>query len=342
MLKVQEKTIEEMKIMLYQSVAKEYLKKDKIQKFEEWLAGGVNLSREEEDVIYMVSKYLKQERTADELIEKEQFMENPFGFYSSYLAISLRERESIITDDLVKYYQAQIKELESRNTIKDREIHSSSELNRYYLAQVNEMSDIIKSLQNQISELEKDKEYDKNRYEKVIRDMNEEFMREKLDNKKNNEQSYDLLFNELKIREQIQLLLLDRQRVLKDEIKALKQILMVPKLQYKYIENMKLNALKEQNQKIVKNEIGKIIKQNEIIKGDKHIRTERTLPAFKRRSLPSHRRAGSTIDKDKNIASTSNFGFAENALKLPKFIKDSSFNKISSGSITEKYKALKK
>ena len=161
MLKVQEKTIEEMKIMLYQSVAKEYLKKDKIQKFEEWLAGGVNLSREEEDVIYMVSKYLKQERTADELIEKEQFMENPFGFYSSYLAISLRERESIITDDLVKYYQAQIKELESRNTIKDREIHSSSELNRYYLAQVNEMSDIIKSLQNQISELENEIEKSK-------------------------------------------------------------------------------------------------------------------------------------------------------------------------------------
>ena len=332
LLKTQETTLNELKIMLFQSISKQALKRDQIEKFDKWLEGYPNMPRVQEDIIDMVKRYLAQEKPQDALIEKEPFMDNSFSFHGSYIALSLRERESIITDDLVKYYKAQIAELKTRCSHKDMEIHSSTELNNYYVVQMNEMSEKISELRNTISELQKDNEYNTDRYEKQIKDINEEFMRKKLDSQKSQNQSNDVLLNEIQIREQIQLLLLDKQRKLEDEIKALKQILLVPKLQYKYLENVKLDSLKKQNDKIMKTEISKIAKNNDHIKSKKHhIRTERSLPPVKRRRLPSHRRSESTVDKSEfnNISSTSKFGFGEKTIELPQFINNHSRKKMS-------------
>lgn len=206
--------------------------------------------------------------------------------------------------------------------MKDREINSSVELNKYNVLQINEMADVINQLKEQISDLEKDREYDKNRYEKVIKDMNKDFMMEKVEQKKANNEGTKLLISEIKIREQIQFLLLGKKHHLENEIRELKKILMIPKLQYKYIENMKLESLKSQNEKIAKEEIEKIMKQNEINQ-KKHSKTKSDLPPFKRRSLNSQKRSESSIIKDNNISSFSNFGFGESSLRLPSFIKHS-------------------
>ena len=220
--------------------------------------------------------FLKSEKPATELLEKEKFMENPFGFYTSYISIAMRERESIIINDLVKHYKAMITELEMRVKIQEKELSGSLEMNKYYAIQINDLANHIEKQKQQIEDLKKDKEYDKNRYEKQINDMNLNFMKEQFSQKKETAVGIELLLNEINIRERIQNILLENEKRYKDDIIAMKQILMVPKLQYKYIEDMKFEALKSDNEKIMNKEINKIAKNLEHSHG--HHATNRSLP----------------------------------------------------------------
>ena len=254
-IKEQEQIINEVKMMLFQSTSRSVLDKLEVERLEKYLNA---LGKEQNNSSDIVQSYLRNENPSSNLIEMDKFMENPFGFYTSYISIALRERESIITQDLVKHYQMIISNLEKQIRIKDKEIKGSMDMNSYYAVQINELSSHIEMQRQKIEDLIKDREYDKNRYEKQISDMNNNFMKDKLDQKKENTVAFDVLLNEIKVREKIQKLLLNNVKTLKDDIIALKQILMVPKLQYKYIEQMKFESIKSQNQEIIDKEITKI------------------------------------------------------------------------------------
>lgn len=221
--------------------------------------------------------------------------------------MSLRDREAVVAEDLITYYKAMIDELEHRLKIRDKEIKASSEMNNYYAVQLNTMATRIDNLNQQIDELNKDKEYDKNRYEKMISDMNKDFMKQRMEQQNQTTEGLNLLFAELRVREQIQFVMLNNERQLKEEIMALKQILMVPKLQYKYIENMKLDALKRENERIVKSEIDRIAHAGDMPKSTKNTY----------RSLPRHKRSVSII---KEPSSISNFAFGDRSRKLSHFL----------------------
>ena len=210
-------------------------------------------------------------------------------------------------EDLTIQYKAMINELNERLKIRDKEVKSSSEMNNYYVVQLNEMSTRIENLTQQLDELKKDKEYDKNRYEKMISDMNKDFMQQRMEQQNQKDGELKLLFAELKVREQIQFVMLNNERKLKEEIMALKQILMVPKLQYKYIENLKLDALKRENERIMKSEIDKIAHGMEAPRSTKNTY----------RSLPRHKRSVSII---KEPSSMSNFAFGDKTRKLSQFL----------------------
>lgn len=221
--------------------------------------------------------------------------------------MSLRDREAVVAEDLITYYRAMIDELEHRLKIRDKEIKASSEMNNYYAVQLNTMATRIDNLNQQIDELNKDKEYDKNRYEKMIGDMNKDFMKQRMEQQNQTTEGLNLLFAELRVREQIQFVMLNNERQLKEEIMALKQILMVPKLQYKYIENMKLDALKRENERIVKSEIDRIAHAGDMPKSTKNTY----------RSLPRHKRSVSIIKEPSGI---SNFAFGDRTRKLSHFL----------------------
>jgi hypothetical protein len=272
---------------------------------EKWLNS--NLSKEQNDINDLIRMFVKKEKPSDELIHQEPFLNNPFGFYSSYISLSLRDRESIIGQELQTYYRSIIEELKYRLNIKDKEMKASSDMNNYYTKQLNTMASVIDDLKQQVDDLKKDLGYEKHRYEKTISDMNKDFMTQKVQQSKNNKEEIGLLLSEIKIREQIQLLLCDREINLKEEIAALKQILMVPKLQYKYIENMKLDELKEENKKIVKRELKKM---------DANFSTSHSTKNTYR-PLPRHKRGSSEVPEGKKF---SNFGFGERSRKLSNFL----------------------
>lgn len=307
-IKEQEKTINEIRMMLFQSTSRQVLDKIELDKLDRFLNSNI-LSKEQIDVNDTVKMFLKSEKPASELIEKEKFMENPFGFYTSYMSIAMSERESIITNDLVRRYKAMITELELRVRIKEKELSGSLEMNSYYAVQINDLADHIDKQKQQIIDLKKDIEYNKNRYEKQINDMNLNFLKEQLEKKKENAVALDLLLREIDVRERIQNILIENERKFKDEIIAMKHILMVPKLQYKYIENMNFETLKSENERIVNNEINKIARKLDHSHDKPKIN----------RSLPFHRRSKSSL-KDPSLAETvSNFAFADKSRKFSLF-----------------------
>ena len=313
-IKEQEKIINETRMLLFQSTSRQILDKLDIERLEKYLNSNGKDQNNSSDII---QSFMKSENPSSELIEKDKFMENPFGFYTSYISIALRERESILTQDLVRYYQTIISNLEKQIRIKDKEIKGSMDMNSYYAIQINDLSSHIEMQRQKIEDLTRDKEYDKNRYEKQIGDMNTNFMKDKIEQKKENKVYFDILLNEIKVREKIQKLLLKNNSSLKDDIIALKQILMVPKLQYKYIEKMKFESIKSQNEKIINKEINKIAKNIEISKERHHIN----------RSLSTTKRDGITIKRPSNIDSSPSFGFNEKSRKFSMFF--SNKNRIS-------------
>lgn len=310
----QEKIINETRMLLFQSTSRQVLDKLDIEKLQNYL-NSENKDQASSDSL--IQDFLKSENPSANLIEKDKLMENPFGFYTSYISIALRERESILTQDLVQYYKTIISNLEKQIRIKEKEIKGSMDMNSYYAVQINDLSNHIEQQKQQIETLTRDKEYDKNRYEKQISDMNTNFMKEKLEQKRENKIYFDVLLNEIKVREKIQKKLLNNNSSLKDDIIALKQILMVPKLQYKYIEKMKFESIKSQNEKIVNNEINKIAKNLEVSKQRHHFN----------RSLSTTKRAGITIKRPSNIDSSPSFGFNEKSRKFSMFF--SNKNRIS-------------
>lgn len=313
-IKEQEKIINETRMLLFQSTSRQILDKLDIERLEKYLNSN---GKDQNNSSDLIQSFMKSENPSSELIEKDKFMENPFGFYTSYISIALRERESILTQDLVRYYQTIISNLEKQIRIKDKEIKGSMDMNSYYAIQINDLSSHIEMQRQKIEDLTRDKEYDKNRYEKQIGDMNTNFMKDKIEQKKENKVYFDILLNEIKVREKIQKLLLKNNSSLKDDIIALKQILMVPKLQYKYIEKMKFESIKSQNEKIMNKEINKIAKNIEISKERHHIN----------RSLSTTKRDGITIKRPSNIDSSPSFGFNEKSRKFSMFF--SNKNRIS-------------
>lgn len=305
MLRTQEKTIIDLRLSLFQSVTRQSMNKDEIEKFEKYLNS--NLSKDQNDINQMIKVFMKRENPLEEIVSSEPFMKNPFSFYSSYISLSLRDREAVVREDLLKYYLAQIEELKHRIKIKDKEIKASTEMNNYYVVQLNTMANLVDNLRTEVSELNKDIEYDKNRYEKLISDMNKDFMQEKMQSKKSADEGNSLLFAELHVREHIQLMLLKREQSLKDEIKTLKQILSVPRLHYKFIEQKNLDDLKAQHDKILERELKKIGNGPMVPKSTKNTY----------RSSPAHKRSGSSI---KPVQRFSNFGFGERNRKLSEFM----------------------
>ena len=96
-----------------------------------------------------------------------------------------------------------ISNLEKQIRIKDKEIKCSMDMNSYYSVQINEISSHIEMQRQKIEDLIKDREYKKNSYEKQISDMKNNFMKDKLDQKKENTVAFDVLLNEIKVREKI-------------------------------------------------------------------------------------------------------------------------------------------
>ena len=54
-----------------------------------------NLTKEQNDINDMIKIFLKKERPVDELVSSEPFMKNPFSFYTSYISMSLNDREGV-------------------------------------------------------------------------------------------------------------------------------------------------------------------------------------------------------------------------------------------------------
>lgn len=307
MLKDQEKEIIDLRLSLFQSVSQQALESDKVDKMYKYL--NKNLTAKENDINDTIKLFLKKEKPIEEIIDCEPFMKNPFNFYSSYISLSLRDKEAVVRGDLVRYYNAIIDELKNRVNIREKEYKASSEMNSYYMIQLNQMSDLLDERNLTIENLLKDLEYDKNRYEKVITDMNTEFHHQKINDKKENLTGINLLFTEIQVREKIQQKMFQQENELKEEILALKQILMVPRLHYKYLENKKLEDIKKEREVIVKTEIGKIVTELSHPKSTKN--------TYK--SLPRPKRTNSSKKKNSMV---NNFGFGDRNRKMSQFMMD--------------------
>lgn len=173
MLKTQEKTINELRLQLFQAVSQQALKVEEVEKMEKWLNS--DLSQDQNDINDTIKMFLKIEKASDELLDKEPFLTNPFSFHSSYITLSLRNRESIISDELVTHYKAVISELQTRLKIKDKEIKSSTEMNTYYKVQVGELNTKIDSLAETITQLKTENTDTKDRYDRMIKIMKDDF-----------------------------------------------------------------------------------------------------------------------------------------------------------------------
>lgn len=307
MLKDQEKEIIDLRLSLFQSVTQQAFEADKADKMYKYL--NKNLTAKENDINDTIKLFLKKEKPIDELISCEPFMANPFNYYNSYISLSLRDKEAVVRGDLVRYYNAIIDELKNRVNIREKEYRASSEMNNYYMVQLNQMSDLLDERNLTIENLQKDLEYDKNRYEKVITDMNTEFHYQKVNDKKENLTGLHLLFTEIQVREKIQQKMLQQENELKEEIQALKQILMVPRLHYKYLENKKLEDIKKEKDLIIKTEVKKIA--NELSHPNSTKNTYRSLPRPKR-----------TNSSKKKNSMINNFGFGDRNRKLSQFMMD--------------------
>jgi len=292
----QEQIIKDLRLCLFQSTTRQALDKDKLMKMDKWLAQ--KSTSDQADINQTIKQFMKKEKPAEDLVDQECFMRNPFDFYSSYINISLRERESVIGQDLQTYYRSIIEEMKHRMAIKDMEIKATSEMNFYYVNQLGSMSDLCNNLKQEIEDLKKDMEYEKNRHEKTVNDITKEFTSQKVQKSKDNKEAFNLLLSELQVREQIQFALMATNNGLKDEVAALKQILMVPMLQHKYIEKRKFEEIMVESERIKKKEIDKIM--NEGVQPKSTRNSYRSQPRAKKLSINPH-----------HASKFSNFGFGE-------------------------------
>ena len=251
MHKEQEQIINNLRLCLYQSCTKQALEKEQIDQMDEYLNSGINFKNDE--IKNLIKSFMKLEKPAKELVKSDQFLQNPFSFYSSYINLNLKDKETIIKGDLIKYYQSTIKELQKRLFTQENEIKVASNISKIYIVQMKEMSEKIDELKDKITDLEKELSYNKNRYEKKISDMITDFQFKKLENKNNHALGIKLLMEELKVRENIQFMMQKNDNQLKDEMSTLKNILMVPRLHYKYMENKKLEDWKEDYNNVLSN-----------------------------------------------------------------------------------------
>lgn len=72
MLKQQEKTINELRLMLFQSVSRQALNKEKLEKMDKYL--NTNLGKEQNDINDMIKLFLKRENPIEELVNQEPFL----------------------------------------------------------------------------------------------------------------------------------------------------------------------------------------------------------------------------------------------------------------------------
>ncbi|CAI2386912.1 unnamed protein product [Moneuplotes crassus] len=245
----QEKTIQDLKICLFQSCRQQQLEKEELDKLMRYL--NAELPDRENNIRDLIKGFMNMDKSIDTLIEKEAYMQNPFGFYTSYIYTSLSDRRSILRGDVMNYYQSCIDELKRRVQFKEKEVEHSIEMNNDYMIQINQMSDKCEELKSIIGDLKKDLEHNKNRYEKTINDMATDFEKKKIQLKKESDSGIQVLMTELKIREIIQFEMQKTETELKDEIVSLKKILMVPRLHYKYMEKMNLDEWKKEYEKIL-------------------------------------------------------------------------------------------
>jgi hypothetical protein len=322
MLKDQEKDIVDLRLSLFQSVTQQALDSQQLEKMQKYIYG--NLSKAENDINGTIKEFLKKEKPIEDLLDNEPFLKNPFSFHSSYICLSLKDKEAVLKDDLVKYYIATIDELKSRLGIREKESKASSEMNTYFNTQLSQLTTALNERNQTIDNLQKDAEYDRKRHEKVIKDINKEFHKQKVQDTKDNSTGIRLIISEIQVREKIQQKMLSLEFSLKEEIHALKQILMVPRLHYKYLENKKLENIKMDREVIVKTEVKKIV--------DGMGQPHSTKNSYKSLSKPRH--SNRSVKKD---AFVNNFSFGNRNRNSSQFVIESKFSRSPSHCPTEKF-----
>ncbi|CAI2386852.1 unnamed protein product [Moneuplotes crassus] len=304
----QEHTINDLKVCLFQACRQQEIQKQELEKLQKYLNN--ELPDKENTVRELIRNFMNIEKDVDTLVEKEPYLQNPFGFFTSFINVSLQDRQSILKGDVINYYQACIDELKRRLQLKEKEVEASIEMNNHYVIQMNQMEDRCKNCMKTIENLKTDLDFTKQRHEKTVVEIATDFEKKKIQHKKDSHNGIQILMNELKVREVVQLQMQQREAHLKEEIRSLKKILMVPRLQFKYMEKMNLDQWK--------NEYDKMLDKN-LEKSPQPKFSRSTKNAYK--SVPKYRR----VTHDRKIQSISdlkggNIGFSRRSRKLSQFM----------------------
>ncbi|CDW75315.1 synaptobrevin vamp-like protein [Stylonychia lemnae] len=171
-------------------------------------------------------------------IHKEQLLDKPFGFYSTYLYLSQPEKETIMEHELVEYYKSISVDFEDQVQLKMNEIEAQNVAMEQLVQAEKHLQKKIEKLNNHIERLNEMHEREMSRsttsYQEIIYNQQRQIkvMDTEIDNLKK------MFGAEVTIQEKVIQKLLKVKQENEDMIGTLTLTLRIPRLYHKFIDTM--------------------------------------------------------------------------------------------------------